>query len=316
MEKWFRWSLAIAISVYLTVVTVSAMAAESFHGDELEAILLGCVDLLNTNVVSSTKTEEKLFESPSIMYVITEEQINQRGYTTVADVLKDVPGFDIEDTQGGWVNQYWRLRGTRGVREMLLIVDGVVQNNTNDFEAGRLHNFKLALVDRVEIVTGPASALYGANALLGVINVISKNPAKMNKVEISHAYTTSGGNKFGEFDKNNSTLRYANVIGQDTAFALAVNRVKNNDIGKDYYDPIGGYKKGTFDPIYGPEAGPIADDGFDSHQDDISVNLRIARGDNSSFGVDYGDFDEGIGAMLSSARYFLNKDAKWHTRRL
>ncbi|MBI5554416.1 MAG: TonB-dependent receptor [Elusimicrobia bacterium] len=44
--------------------------------------------------------------------------------------------------------------------------------------------------------------------------------------------------------------------------------------------------------------------------------MRIARGDNSSFGVDYGDFDEGIGAMLSSARYFLNKDAKWHTRRL
>ncbi|HNC00224.1 MAG TPA: TonB-dependent receptor, partial [Leptospiraceae bacterium] len=127
-------------------------------------------------VVTASRKSQKVSDAPAAVYVITQKTIRERGYRTLVDALHDVPGFDFQHTYGVYP-ELIHQRGLVGENNRTLVyVDGVPDNNINEnaILAGTIR-FPLSNVDRIEIVSGPASALYGANAFNGIVNIITKD---------------------------------------------------------------------------------------------------------------------------------------------
>lgn len=141
---------------------------------------LSIEELLNIEVVTASRIGQKLSEAPATMLVITSQQIEERGYEELDDALRDIAGIDLIHVSGGFPS----IRTFRGMygdenRRILFLIDGIVENSLiGSFEMGgpaySLHN-----VERIEIIWGPGSALYGANAFGGVINMITKKGENM-----------------------------------------------------------------------------------------------------------------------------------------
>jgi len=140
-----------------------------------ELISYDLAALMNVEVISASKELQPANEAPGTVRVITREQIKERGYLTLEEALAGLPGFQFRNISG--FNSYVFLRGVPNQNNLLLVlVDGVQINelNSGGFYAGAQYN--LANVERIEVVYGPASALYGTNAMSGVINIITRDP--------------------------------------------------------------------------------------------------------------------------------------------
>jgi len=150
-------------------------------------------------VVTATKKPQRLSEVPATVRVITAEQIKERGYFTLEDVLSDLPGFQFRNILG--FNSYVFMRGVPNQNNLiLLLVDGIQINELNSggfYEGGQ---FNLSNVKKIEVVYGPASALYGTNAASGIINIITNNP---RDIQGGHASVL-----LGNFDTRNIDFRY------------------------------------------------------------------------------------------------------------
>lgn len=126
-------------------------------------------------VTSVSKSKESLREAPATVAVVTAEEIERRGYLDLEQVLHDLPGFDISRT-GDLVYSSIFQRGFRAEGRNLLLLDGVEQNDITSNAAQLSRQYALSNIDRVEVIYGPASTMYGANAFTGVINIITKDP--------------------------------------------------------------------------------------------------------------------------------------------
>ena len=168
-------SVLVQTAVLSAACAYSSTALADDLSDDNVLVSLSLEDLLNIEIVSASKIQQKASEAPATIRVITNTQIRQRGYRNLDDALKDVPGIDLTNIDGAYPYIH-TIRGSFGDenRRMLLMIDGIVENSLNgSFEmagpAYSLHN-----VERIEVIYGPASALYGANAYSGLINIITK----------------------------------------------------------------------------------------------------------------------------------------------
>ncbi len=154
----------------------------------------------------TTKHETPISKAPGIVTVITASQIKQMGFRTLVDVLRIVPGFDILTDRTGE-----REIGVRGVshfntNKIKLLIDGHTMNwpfvstFTNHYNDLVVENAK-----RIEIIRGPGSALYGRNAFLAVINVITKDTDDIDGFQ----WTASGGS----FDTQNYNMLFGKEYG-------------------------------------------------------------------------------------------------------
>jgi iron complex outermembrane receptor protein len=173
---------------------------------------LSLEELMNIKVVTASGYLQTISEAPSTITVISAKQIADRGYEQLEDALRDIPGIDMIHVNG-YVPTLIYFRGMYGAENQraLLMIDGIVENNilgTNDMAgpAYNLHN-----VERIEIIWGPASALYGANAFGGVINIITKKGGDINGL-----YASKG---FGSF---NTSLETINIGLRKSKFEFAV----------------------------------------------------------------------------------------------
>ena len=158
------------------LLSVAPAARPQSTDRELEALLdMGLDELAQVEVTTASKRPESLALAPATVRVITEEQIRERGYLTLEQALADLPGMQLRDTIG--LNSYVFVRGVPNQNNLaLVLIDGIQINelNSGGFYGGGQYN--LSNVKRIEVVYGPTSALYGANAVSGVINVITKDP--------------------------------------------------------------------------------------------------------------------------------------------
>jgi outer membrane receptor protein involved in Fe transport len=150
-------------------------------------------DLLELEVITASRTEEKLTRSTSVMSVITARDIERAGYRTLYDVLARVPGF-FPTTQATW-----KLVGTRGLvadgnDHILLLVDGHAQNSIV------AHGFQqqdqipaLEKVSRIEIIRGPGSVMWGTSAAHAIINIVTKDSIDGDGVYASTGYAHEDG---------------------------------------------------------------------------------------------------------------------------
>jgi len=159
---------------------------------EVEIFDLSLEELMNMEVVSASNVKEKLSLAPATIIVITDKDISERGYTEFYDVLNDLPGFDLSRAFGD-EEYYLYVRGYRKTEgdQMLFMIDGMVMNYLWSNNMNAMAQYPLSNIKQIEIVYGPASAIYGSNAFNGVINIITKKEDKSLISLITGANNTS-----------------------------------------------------------------------------------------------------------------------------
>ncbi|RLD82363.1 MAG: hypothetical protein DRJ07_08245, partial [Bacteroidetes bacterium] len=133
-------------------------------------------------VTSVSKKAENINEAPATVVLITEKQLKNRGYLDLEAILHDLPGFDISRSNGNLYSHIYQ-RGYRSINtnRTLFLVDGVEENDLWSSNVYLSRQYAMSNIKNVEVVYGPASTMYGSNAFLGVINVITKEPQDLIK---------------------------------------------------------------------------------------------------------------------------------------
>lgn len=159
----------------LAVLPAFGNTTELARSDEL--LQMSLEQLLDVAVVSASKYSQSVSDAPASMTVVTAEDIRSFGYRTLAEALSAVRGFYFTSDR---IYQYAGVRGFSPPGDfndrLLVMVDGH-RINDNILDTGFLGTdfpVDMDLVERVEVIRGPGSSLYGGNALLGVINVVTK----------------------------------------------------------------------------------------------------------------------------------------------
>jgi iron complex outermembrane receptor protein len=172
------------IAVLGWCLPATAQEKEKGAAPETEALLFQEIP----SVFAASKYEQKVTEAPSWVSLVTAEEIKKYGYRTLAEILQSLPGFYLT---------YDRLYTAVGVRgfgrpgdyngRILLMVDGHRLNEPiyDTAAVGTEFPLDVDLIDRVEVIRGPSSSLYGTNALFAVVNVITRRGRNMKGLEAS-----------------------------------------------------------------------------------------------------------------------------------
>jgi vitamin B12 transporter len=136
-------------------------------------------------VVSASRLETRESDVASSVTIISEEDLRRGQYTSVLQALRKVPGLDLVQSGGAGGNVAAFLRGANS-EHTLVLMDGIELNNpASPSRAYNLANLTLENVERIEVIRGPQSMLYGSDAMGGVINIITKRADQGAKVSVS-----------------------------------------------------------------------------------------------------------------------------------
>jgi len=148
---------------------------------------LSLEELMETPISVSAKHESSLRETPSIVSVITADEIAKSGARDLIDVLRTVPGFDfgvdIDGVVGVGVRGTWAHEGG-----LLVLIDGIEMNERGYATTQFGQHYPLAHIQRIEIMRGAGSVIYGGMAKLGVINIITKSAEDLSGVHLAGSY--------------------------------------------------------------------------------------------------------------------------------
>lgn len=136
---------------------------------------LSLADLGNIRVTTVTKEPEEVWQTPAAVYVLTQDDIRRSGATTLPDLLRTVPGVEVAQIQSNQWAVGIRGFGSAFSRGVLLLIDG--RSAYTDLYEGvywDVQDVPLADIERIEIIRGPGGTVWGANAVNGVINIITK----------------------------------------------------------------------------------------------------------------------------------------------
>jgi len=167
-----------------------------------EAIWFGSVE----EVTIATRHETKISKAPSIVTVVTAEEIKNLGYRTFVEILRTVPGFEIlKDGSNGVVVP--AVRGITSSNKVRLMLNGHFVNSPFTGSAfGRFDDFPVENIKKIEIIRGPGSAMYGENAFTAVINIITKDAKDIDGVKVSSGY--------GSFDTYEENVVFGKTYGK------------------------------------------------------------------------------------------------------
>ena len=201
-------------------------------------------DLMSVTVYSASKYEQKATEAPSSVSVVTADEIRKYGYRTLADILRSLRSFYVT------YDRNYNYIGVRGFAppgdyntRLLLLVDGHrINDGIFDTAAvGTEFILDVDLIDRVEVIRGPSSSLFGGNAFFGVINVITRRGKDLKGIEVSGEAASFGtfkgratyGNRFG----NGLEVLLSGTVfrseGQNLFFPEFDDPATNNGIAKE-----------------------------------------------------------------------------------
>lgn len=294
----------------LAVLGLSPLVAQTPKEKPPDTDIQDLLELMNTPVVSASKSVEKLSEAPATLIVISKGDIEARGYTKFYEILDDLPGFDLMKIYGDtFLKPY-----ARGYRNdigdtMLVMVDGQVFNHlwygTID---GPLAYFPLASVERVEVVYGPASAVYGANAFMGVINVITTKGGEGQtslKANLIGGSLKQRGVDLSLVEKLGSwRLSFASRVYQGDMDGDAANRYVYTSKAITQGPIPGGGGRTIFGKML-----EATDTSVTSPYTERWFDLRLANGP-FEFGATYGGLVSGYGMMWVWDSYIPNQ-ARW-----
>ena len=210
------------LSVLAFLMVISVTRAESAEQDSAVYMKnFSLEDLLNLEVTSVSKKKEKILNAPAAVFVISSEDIRRSGVTSIPDALRMVPGVQVAKVD----SSKWAIsaRGFNGrfANKLLVLMDG--RSLYTPFYSGvfwDVQDTMLEDIDRIEIIRGPGAALWGANAVNGVINIITKNAKDTRGGLITAGAGTYergfvGARAGGAIDENTAYRVYAKYFNRD-----------------------------------------------------------------------------------------------------
>ena len=232
--------------------------------------------LTGDRISSVSKTPEKLSEAPATVMVIKAEDIRNRGYIDLEAFFSDLPGFDVSRTFGAtYSNIYQRGYRSNNTDRTLFLLDGIEENDFWGSFPYWARQYPTTNVDRVEIIYGPASTMYGANAFLGVVNVITKDPFEGLTDENPVAFTTEAGT--GSYNTRFAEAGLA--LKKKSVFLSATSRVYFSD-----EHDLSAYEEYDFEPEGLENSDNLYRDALGN--DATDEQIMMARNLDNSFLID------------------------------
>lgn len=236
-----RRSSLLAATALAVLVTGQTATAEEVVVDQSQTTTIEDV------VVTAAGFSQKLTDAPASISVITQEDLTRRPYITLLDAVRDLEGVDVGETRDKTGQGTISMRGM-GSDYTLILVNGRRQNNhgniyPNDFGGNQFNHIPpMDAVERIEIIRGPASTLYGAEAMGGVINIITKRTLDR----------WSGSMSVGR------TLQEDDAYGDDTTVDLyatgpLIRGLLNLGVRGSWYD------RSASNPVFSPVTDPAGD---------------------------------------------------------
>src|SRR5882672_6691395 len=183
--------LASLLSVAGPLLASSAHSAEIDQNPPATLKQVSLEQLGNVEVTTASKEPEQVWRTPAAIYVITQEDIRRSGATSIAEILRLAPGLEVARTD----SDHWAV-GIRGFggqfsKSLLVLIDG--RSVYSPLFAGvywQVQDTLLEDIERIEVIRGPGGTIWGANAVNGVINIITKSTKDTHGTLVS----MSGGN--------------------------------------------------------------------------------------------------------------------------
>ena len=200
------------------ILFCSLLHSFSAHPKSIENIFdLSLEDLMAIEISIASKNDEPLKNSPSSVTIFSQEEIKQLGYTSWTELLNQVPGFYsmMNAVEGNQSYLITRGHAQKYMNTLLVLLNG---HRINDDYTGGINYLirymDLSNVERVEVIRGPGSAIYGSNAFNGVINIITSNE---NNLEIG----------FGEFGAKKLNASFSDKINEYD-LGMSISYLKDN----------------------------------------------------------------------------------------
>ncbi len=172
----------------------------------------------------ATGSSQPISRAPAVATVITAKDIKEIGATDIDEALETVPGLHVSRRAAGYLPVY-TFRGVfdQNNPQVLMLVNGISINNLFVGDRGQVWGgFPVESISRIEVIRGPGSALYGADAFAGVINIITKDASETDGVEF--------GSRLGSFDTRDVWALYGGeVAGFDVAFSAELRDTDGQD---------------------------------------------------------------------------------------
>lgn len=241
---------------------------------------------LDDMVVTATRTESKVVDVPVNTTVISAEKIADRHYLDVADALKDVPGANVLDTG---VGAYEKKVVLNGDERVLVLVDGKRVNidmgtmSRASYDLNQMPD--VSLIERIEVVKGHGGALYGSDAVGGVINIITK------KMDHSYGKVSMG---FGSHQARDAKAMYTIKEGK-TGVMVAASKYKQ------------GYHEYKDAKTEANKRWPVAST-YENEKVSVKLSQELSETSNLELGYDFSKF-EGVRSYSTKAKSasFSNK---------
>lgn len=273
-------SLRNAVMVSLLAGTTVVWGGTVFAQEDLQEFAL------DDMVVTATRTESKMVDVPVNATVISAEKIADRHYLDVADVLKDVPGATVMDTG---VGAYEKKVVLNGDERVLVLVDGKRVNidmgtmSRASYDLNQMPD--VSLIERIEVVKGHGGALYGSDAVGGVINIITK------KMDHSYGKVSMG---FGSHQARDAKAMYTIKEGK-TGVMVASSKYKQ------------GYHEYKDAKTEANKRWPVAST-YENEKVSVKLSQELSETSNLELGYDFSKF-EGVRSYSTKAKSasFSNK---------
>ncbi|MHC5083210.1 MAG: TonB-dependent receptor plug domain-containing protein [Planctomycetota bacterium] len=190
LTGWLRFG---AILIVLLSVCVQAFAESDDPNGQGDLFDMSIEALMDVEISTASKYKQLTSEAPSSVTVITDEEIRLYGYRQFLDIIASVPGFyKTYDRNYGYIGVRGFGRPGDYNSRILLLIDGHRINENISDSMGTVGDFPIDidLIKRIEIVRGPGSALYGSNAFFAVINVLTKDGADYEGLELAQEFAS------------------------------------------------------------------------------------------------------------------------------
>jgi outer membrane receptor for ferrienterochelin and colicins len=242
----------------LTVLVISPQLFGQSEEDELE---LAYGD--DSFISIATGRSKLITKAPAVASIITAKQIERSGARTIDEVLESVPGLHVSSSSTR-LSPVYSIRGiaTDKNPQVLVLVNGVATTNLYFGDRGPVSSMPVHAVSRVEIIRGPGSAVYGADAFAGVINIITKKAEDYDGLTI--------GARIGDFNQRDAWVSFGKTEGVDIAFSLQMATTEGDDDRK-----VGSDSQTGFDNALGTSAS-LAPGSLNTQQDRVDINFEVS----------------------------------------
>lgn len=231
----FLWRIEISILLLLIFLSKGNVIAGSTEAaDPIDYLKsLSFEDLLLTEITSVSKKPEKLFDATAAVFVISSEDIKRTGARSIPEALRMVPGLQVANISANKYSISARGFADLFANKLLVIIDGrSVYSPLFSGVFWELQDTVMEDIDRIEVIRGPGATLWGANAVNGVINIITKSAE-----DTQGALVTAGT---GSTEPYIAAARYGGKISENGHFRLFVKGQKHSGNeqpnGKEGYD--------------------------------------------------------------------------------